>query len=109
MIHFYSFVHFGHGILSYYIFGRFDEKRSDDELLIDPFGNINWSKGFFTDENLGLFITLFSALAFESVENSEAVINRFRENSGKKPRSTPYLKDLVYGRSISVGTMFILE
>jgi hypothetical protein len=25
-------------------------------------------------------------LAFESVENSEAVINRFRENSGKKPK-----------------------
>ena len=69
--------------MAYYVFGRFDEKRSDDEALFDESGNVNWSKGLFTDENLGLFITLYIAATFESVENSALLIELFRTNSGK--------------------------
>ena len=79
----FSIVHFDYGLLSYFVFGRFDEKKSDDEFLFDNFGNVNWSKGLLSEENLGLFIALSIAVAFESIENSEAVIDLFRKNSGR--------------------------
>jgi hypothetical protein len=82
---FLSVVHFGFGILSYYVFAPLDDKRSPDEDLLDDSGNINWSKGLLTDENLGLFITLYLAAAFESVENSKPLVDRFRTNSGQGP------------------------
>jgi len=30
----FSIVHFDFGLLSYYVFGRFDDKKTDDELLV---------------------------------------------------------------------------
>lgn len=73
-----SFVHFGHGILSFYLWAPDQEKQlaKDDEAM-QQFAQAGPSQG--------LINTLFAALAFEIVENTEFLINRFRENSGQKP------------------------
>ena len=102
-----SFVHFGHGILSYYLFSFLDGENATSELIdnkldrtIDeiaqrykrsdeyhdwnqPYSNKNEKQiGNGISGGAGLFVTLVSALVFEVVENSEAVINTFRKNSG---------------------------
>ena len=102
-----SFVHFGHGILSYYLFGFLDGENAATELINDRVDRIiddiaqrykrsdeyhDWNQPYSNKnekqvENVisggaGLFATLVSALAFEVVENSEAVIDTFRKNSG---------------------------
>lgn len=60
----YSFVHFGHGIVSFYLFD--DPRRNEQENFMNP----------------GLIKTLFAALSFEMLENTEMLIDLFRENSG---------------------------
>ena len=65
----YSFVHFGHGILSFYLFD--DPREEDAEFLV----------------NRALIKTLFAALAFEMIENTEMLIDLFRENSGTSSKS----------------------
>jgi hypothetical protein len=64
--------------------------RGFNDEAYDVFNDGNRSKGFFSDENLGLFITLYVAMAFESMENSELLIELFRKNSGKNQGSYEY-------------------
>ena len=107
-----SFVHFGHGLLSYYMFSFLDDENEVDELFTfhDSIGNViegasigetnfkynrndkyQKSENLFLDKNkstnilsggAGLFTTIVAALAFEILENSKLVIDMFRKNSG---------------------------
>ena len=107
-----SFVHFGHGILSYYLFSFLDGETGPDELfqLCDPMNDIvdridvkadstkrndkhQQSQGVYTNNckneirdvfsgGAGLFMTLVTALVFEVLENSEFLVELFRQNSG---------------------------
>ena len=107
-----SFVHFGHGILSYYLFSFLDGETGPDELfqLCDPMNDIvdridvkadiikrndkhQQSQSVYTNNckneirdvfsgGAGLFTTLVTALVFEVLENSEFLVELFRQNSG---------------------------
>ena len=112
IILFWSFVHFGHGILSYYLFSFLDGETGPDELfqLCDPMNDIvdridvkadiikrndkhQQSQSVYTNNckneirdvfsgGAGLFTTLVTALVFEVLENSEFLVELFRQNSG---------------------------
>lgn len=102
-----SFVHFGHGILSYYLFSFLDGENGLTELLDervdktinkivrrykrnDEYHDWNQPHSNRNEKQIqnsisggaGLFATLVSALVFEVAENSEMVIDTFRKNSG---------------------------
>ncbi len=84
-------MHFGHGIISWYLWGDEGVFRP---LLQDGFpgkdlngGNpkskcVEASRARRWGRTGGQFMTLFMALIFEHMENTELVINMFRENSG---------------------------
>ncbi len=67
-----SFVHFDHGILSYYMFGHLDSRRLPGLRRLET----HFKSG------VGLFVTLLTAMMFEFLENSKAIISLFRKNSG---------------------------
>ena len=100
-------MHFGHGILSYYLFSFLDGETGLNELLDeridttinkivqrykrnDVYHDWNQPHSNRNEKQIqnsmsggaGLFATLVSALVFEVVENSEMVIDTFRKNSG---------------------------
>lgn len=77
----FSFVHFDSGILSYYLFGFLD-KDFRTELPDETFESSSLTNRILSDENLGLLVALYMAMAFENIENSPMVINMFREHSG---------------------------
>ena len=59
----FSFTHVGQGIISYYIF--------------------EYDDGGGSSGGVGLIKALFAGVAWEQIENTEVVVNLFRENSGE--------------------------
>ena len=80
---FFSVVHFGHGILSYYMLHFLDGE--EEPFFIFRKNRFNMKERIMKPikSGLGLITTLFLALAFEVAENSPIVIAFFRKNSGK--------------------------
>ena len=79
---FFSVVHFGHGILSYYMLHFLDGE--EEPFFIFRKNRFNMKERIMKPikSGLGLITTLFLALAFEVAENSPIVIAFFRKNSG---------------------------
>lgn len=80
----YSFVHFGHGILSFYAFGALDEEHFFEHerySLTEIRVTKNLEK--VSTKRIGLVTTLFFATLTEQLENSPYIINLFRNNTGK--------------------------
>ncbi len=73
----YSFVHFGHGILSFYAFGFLDY---DKDFEFDFQSNFDITE---KSRDAGLLLTLVSATFIEQMENSPVTIQLFRNNTGK--------------------------
>ena len=67
MRHLSSFAHVNQGIISYYIFDYWYHDHNDSAH----------------NSNVGLLKALFAGVAWEQIENTEAVVNLFRNNSGK--------------------------
>ena len=81
-----SFVHVGHGILSYYIFHFLDGEEEPFFFLKKNRFNLrdNFDRMIRpVKSGLGLITALFFALAFEIIENSPIIISLFRQNTGK--------------------------
>ena len=81
----FSFVHFGHGLLSYYAFGTLD---GDHEPISYVKTRFNLKESFVRTyragtKGMGMLVTLIFATIFEMMENSELTIQLFRQNSGK--------------------------
>lgn len=82
----YSFVHFGHGIVSYHIFGQLDSYQETTITTTFHKGSKAKHRAALvakTSSNFGLIATLFYATAAEKVENSQLIIELFRNNTGK--------------------------
>lgn len=62
----------GHGIIFFYLF----------EPVSSPAGRV---------PDPGVVLATLAELAWEAVENTEEVINRFRENSGMKDSASSFL------------------
>ena len=79
---FFSVVHFGHGILSYYMLHFLDGE--EEPFFFFRKNRFNMKERILrpVKSGLGLITTLFLALAFEVAENSPIVIAFFRKNSG---------------------------
>ena len=86
---FFSVVHFGHGILSYYMLHFLDGE--EEPFFIFRKNRFNMKERIMKPikSGLGLITTLFLALAFEVAENSPIVIAFFRKNSGIMFKSFP--------------------
>ena len=88
--YYYSFVHFGHGLLSYYAFGTLD----GDEPPIQYVKNRYNLKEYQTAQTaltyrketkgMGMLLTIILAFIFEMFENSQLTIQLFRQNSGEQ-------------------------
>lgn len=81
----YSFVHFGHGILSYHVFGHLDsfqETIITTSVKTGPNKKHKSTLAAKTTSTIGLWVTLVYATIAEHIENSQFVIDRFRNNTG---------------------------
>ena len=81
----FSFVHFGHGLLSYYAFGTLDGDEPPISYVKTRYNlKESFSKIYRTgSKGIGMLVTLFFATLFEMMENSQLTIQLFRDNSGK--------------------------
>ena len=81
--YFFSFVHFGHGILSFYAFGSLDsEEKPIYQTKTKTYMESLVRMIHTTKYNLGLVVTLMHATLFEVMENSVYIIDIFRHNTG---------------------------
>ena len=93
---FFSVVHFGHGILSYYMLHFLDGE--EEPFFFFRKNRFNMKERIMRPikSGLGLVTTLFLALAFEVAENSPIVIAFFRKNSGIRFFPSARKKNLGY-------------
>jgi len=95
----YSWTHVSHGVLGHMAVMGYGAMAGKPETETEAF----WKQGG------GLLITLATGAAWEILENTEFIINRFRENSGTSAdyRGDSYIN--VVGDVVSVGVGYLVS